>query len=455
MIVMKFGGTSVADCAAISRTIEIIRKRLPERPVVVVSALSKVTDLLYRISDEAKKRDFEEASALLRQLRSRHLTLAEELIRQSESIDKESILEDAQRRVNEICDKLSHFIEAVCALGELSDRSKAVIIGNGEYLSSNIICCAMNARGISTRLMDSRKMIITNADFLKGEPKQDLISIKVNAEVSSHYTDCEAVITQGFVSATEDGEPTVLGRGGSDYTASLIGMAVGAQRIEIWTDVDGVKTADPRKVEGTQSLERISFEEAAEMAHFGAKVLHPMTIEPAVKKNIPIYVLNSINPDGKGTVILQNSFIDDGVKSVSSKENILVINIFSTKMINVAGFLMSVFEIFSRNNVSVDLISTSEANISVTVDASQNVDNVIRELSSFADVYVDRDKAQVSVIGKNLDNVTGILEKTFAPLSDYRIYMISQGASYVNISFVVDRTALDKVVSLLHRSLFG
>lgn len=455
MIVMKFGGTSVADCAAISRTIEIIRKRLPERPVVVVSALSKVTDLLYRISDEAKKRNFEEASALLEQLRSRHLTLAEELISQSESIDKESILEDAQRRVNEICDKLSHFIEAVCALGELSDRSKAVIIGNGEYLSSNIICCAMNARGISTRLMDSRKMIITNADFLKGEPKQDLISIKVNAEVTSHYTDCKAVITQGFVSATEDGEPTVLGRGGSDYTASLIGMAVGAQRIEIWTDVDGVKTADPRKVEGTQSLERISFEEAAEMAHFGAKVLHPMTIEPAVKKNIPIYVLNSINPDGKGTVILQNSFIDDGVKSVSSKENILVINIFSTKMINVAGFLMSVFEIFSRNNVSVDLISTSEANISVTVDASQNVDNVIRELSSFADVYVDRDKAQVSVIGKNLDNVTGILEKTFAPLSDYRIYMISQGASYVNISFVVDRTALDKVVSLLHRSLFG
>lgn len=455
MIVMKFGGTSVADCAAISRTIEIIRKRLPERPVVVVSALSKVTDLLYRISDEAKKRDFEEASALLRQLRSRHLTLAEELISQSESIDKESILEDAQRRVNEICDKLSHFIEAVCELGELSDRSKAVIIGNGEYLSSNIICCAMNARGISTRLMDSRKMIITNADFLKGEPKPDLISIKVNAEVSPHYTDCEAVITQGFVSATEDGEPTVLGRGGSDYTASLIGMAIGAQRIEIWTDVDGVKTADPRKVEGTRSLERISFEEAAEMAHFGAKVLHPMTIEPAVKKNIPIYVLNSINPDCKGTVILQNSFIDDGVKSVSSKENILVINIFSTKMINVAGFLMSVFEIFSRNNVSVDLISTSEANISVTVDASQNVDNVIRELSSFADVYVDRDKAQVSVIGKNLDNVTGILEKTFAPLSDYRIYMISQGASYVNISFVVDRTALDKVVSLLHRSLFG
>lgn len=458
MIVMKFGGTSVADSTAISRTIEIVRGKLAERPIMVVSALSKVTDLLYKIADRAKNRDRNGAAELLAQLRARHITLAEELINtdacSASAQDCRAMLEDAKGRINTICNRLEHFVDAVCELGELSDRSKAVIIGNGEYLSSNVICLAMNARGIRTRLMDSRKMIITDATFLKGEPQTEKISERVNAEVNAEYTDCDAVITQGFVSATEDGEPTVLGRGGSDYTASLIGMAVGAARIEIWTDVDGVKTADPRKVENTKSLERISFEEAAEMAHFGAKVLHPMTIEPAVRKNIPIYVLNSMNPDGKGTVILQNSLISDGVKSVSSKENILVINIFSTKMINVAGFLMSVFEIFSRNKVSVDLISTSEANISVTVDASQNIDKVIEELSAFADVYVDRDKAQVSVIGKNLDNVTGILEKTFAPLHDYKIYMISQGASYVNISFVVDRAAMDTVVSLLHRSLF-
>lgn len=455
---MKFGGTSVADSTAISRTIEIIRKKLAERPVVVVSALSKVTDLLYKISDKAKDRDKSGAYELMAQLRTRHVTLAEELINtdtcNASAQDCASMLEDAKCRIGAICDRLEHFVDAVCELGELSDRSKAVIIGNGEYLSSNVICLAMNARGIRTHLMDSRKMIITDNVFLKGEPRTELTTTKVNAEVNAEYADCDAVITQGFVSATEDGEPTVLGRGGSDYTASLIGMAVGATRIEIWTDVDGVKTADPRKVENTRSLDRISFEEAAEMAHFGAKVLHPMTIEPAVRKNIPIYVLNSMNPEGKGTVILQNSMIEDGVKSVSSKENILVINIFSTKMINVAGFLMNVFEIFSRNKVSVDLISTSEANISVTVDASQNVDKVIEELSAFAEVYVDRDKAQVSVIGKNLDNVTGILEKTFAPLRDYKIYMISQGASYVNISFIVDRSAMDTVVSLLHRSLF-
>lgn len=452
MIVMKFGGTSVADYTAISRTIEIIRNKLGEKPVVVVSALSKVTDLLYKIADSAKLKDKSGAKELLAQLRERHASLAKELIP-----DNQKILTDTLGRVNGICDELEYFVDAVCALGELSDRSKAIIIGNGEYLSSNIICCAMNAKGIRTSLMNSRKMIITDNNFLKGEPQTEEIMNLVSKEVNAAFTaDKDAVITQGFVSATAEGEPTVLGRGGSDYTASLIGMAIDAATIQIWTDVDGVKTADPRKVENTVSLDKISFEEAAEMAHFGAKVLHPMTIEPAVKKNIPIYVLNSLNPAGKGTAILQSNHIDDGVKSVSSKSNILVINIFSTKMINVAGFLMHVFEIFSRNNVSVDLISTSEANISVTVDAgAQNIDKVVEELSGFAEVEVDSNKAQVSVIGKNLDNVNGILEKTFAPLKDYKIYMISQGASYVNISFVVDRAVLDTVVSLIHKNIFG
>ena len=264
----------------------------------------------------------------------------------------------------------------------------------------------------------------------------------------------DAIITQGFVGVTPDGEPTVLGRGGSDYSASLIGMAIDAERIEIWTDVDGVRTADPRKVQNTKYLEKISFEEAAEMAHFGAKVLHPLTIEPAVKKNIPIYVLNSMNPSGKGTAILRNELIEDGVKSVSFKESIKVINIFSTRMINTSGFLRRVFEIFSESKVSVDLISTSEANISVTVDASQNIDPVVRELSEFADVIVDDDKAQVSVIGKNIVRLNGMLKKTFTPLKKCNVYMISQGASFVNISFVVDREELAEVVQDLHDHLF-
>lgn len=446
---MKFGGTSVANSDAVTRVISTVRGRLDEKPVVVVSALSKVTDLLYKISDEAARRNRSGAMELLGQLRSRHLDLAGELMP-----DDPVQCGTAKEKVNEICDALTSFVDAVCAVGELSPRSKAIIISNGEYLSSNVICCTMNASGIRTNYIDARRMIVTDDNYLKGDPDMDAISSRAPGVVLGAYEYADAVITQGFVSATAEGEPTVLGRGGSDYSASLIGMAIDATRIEIWTDVDGVRTADPRRVENTKCLDKISFEEAAEMAHFGAKVLHPLTIEPAVRKNIPIYVLNSMNPEGKGTAILQSSFIEDGVKSVSCKENILVINIFSTKMINTSGFLKKVFAIFSEFKVSVDLISTSEANISVTVDATQDITGVVSALSEFADVYVDSDKSQVSVIGKNIVNLKGLLEQTFAPLRDCKIYMISQGASYVNISFVVDRDTLTDVVRQIHKYLF-
>ena len=449
MIVMKFGGTSVANFEAITRTIFIIGGKLDQKPVVVVSALSKVTDLLYRISDAAVSKDSSLTKELLAELRQRHVSLACELLEQN-PVQKES----AVTRVNAICDELDALANAVCAVGELSDRNKAIIISNGELLSSTIICFAMNAKGIRTNWVDARKMMVTNDAYLKGEPIESEIVKRVPEAIAEAYKGMDAVITQGFIATNLKGEQTVLGRGGSDYSASLIGMSVDAERIEIWTDVDGVRTADPRKVQNTKYLEKISFEEAAEMAHFGAKVLHPLTIEPAVKKNIPIYVLNSMNPSGKGTAILRNEFIEDGVKSVSFKENIRVINIFSMRMINTSGFLRRVFEIFSENKVSVDLISTSEANISVTVDASQKIDAVVSELSEFAEVIVDEDKAQVSVIGKNIVRLNGMLKKTFAPLKRCNVYMISQGASFVNISFVVDREELTEVVQDLHDHLF-
>jgi len=448
MIIMKFGGTSVANFEAITRTIFIIGGKLDQKPVVVVSALSKVTDLLYRISDAAAAGNETETKDLLSQLRQRHVDLAAELLSQS------VLKDEAVANVNSICDSLDSIAMAVCSLGELSDRNKAIIISKGEYLSSTIIAHAMNSKGIRTRWIDARDMMVTNKSYLKAEPDMSAIAERVPGVVLQAYEGVDAVITQGFVGVTKDAEPTVLGRGGSDYSASLIGLAIDAERIEIWTDVDGVRTADPRSVKNTKYLEKISFEEAAEMAHFGAKVLHPLTIEPAVKKNIPIYVLNSMNPSGKGTAILRNELIEDGVKSVSFKENIKVINIFSTRMINTSGFLRRVFEIFSESKVSVDLISTSEANISVTVDAAQNIDSVVAQLSEFADVIVDDDKSQVSVIGKNIVRLNGMLKKTFTPLKKCNVYMISQGASFVNISFVVDREELADVVQDLHDHLF-
>ena len=445
---MKFGGTSVANCEAITRTISIVADRLAQKPVVVVSALSKVTDLLYRITDCAGARDREAADGYIDDLAARHTELAKELLKDSGSCD------EACAKVEEICRELRDFVGAVCSLGELTDRSRARIISRGEWLSSTIICYAMNARGIVTRFVDARRMIVTSDCYMKGEPDMAAIVARVPEIVAEAYSGADAVITQGFIAATAKGETTVLGRGGSDYSASLIGMALDAERIEIWTDVDGVRTADPRIVPDTKSISRISFEEAAEMAHFGAKVLHPMTIEPAVMKNIPVYVLNSMNPAGEGTAILQSDRIEDGVKSVSYKENILLLNIFSTKMINVSGFLQKVFAIFSQYKVSVDLISTSEANISLTMDGNQDIDEVVKALSEFAEVDVDRDKAQISVIGKNIVNLRGLLKQTMASLKDCNVYMISQGASFVNISFVVDRSSMKDAVREVHKYLF-
>ncbi len=448
MIVMKFGGTSVANCEAITRSISIVRGKLQQKPVVVVSALSKVTDLLYKIADATESANLPLASGHIEALRKRHTALCDELMHGNEFCAKAIV------KVDELCDTLQQLVSAACMLGELTPRSKARIIANGELLSSTVIAHAMNSKGIDTAWVDARRMIITNDDYLKGLPQIEQIEQRVPEVIDLAYQGRQTVITQGFVAATPSGETTVLGRGGSDYTASLIGMALNAKAIEIWTDVDGIRTTDPRRVANTKPIERLSFEEAAEMAHFGAKVLHPLTIEPAVRKNIPVFVLNSINPESKGTEILPSEQIEDGIKSISFKENIILLNIFSTGMIEVSGFLSKVFNIFTANNVSVDLISTSEANISMTIDGTQDIRRVVDELSEFAQVKIHTDKAQVSVIGKHVTYQRGLLRWAMTALANIDIHMISQGTSLVNISYVIDRSNLDEVLQELHRYLF-
>ena len=448
MIIMKFGGTSVQNGTAISRVIEIVRARMERKPVVVVSAMSKVTDLLYKICDEAAALRTEAALDHIEVLRSRHLEVATELLCATPFLD------EAHARIEELCSRLETFVRAVCVIGDLSPKSRARIISCGEVLSSTIICHAMNAWGIRTSFIDARKLIITDNQYLKGEPDKAAICERAPGVIAEAFRNADAVITQGFVSASPDGETTVLGRGGSDYTASLLGMAVGAEEVQIWTDVDGVMTADPRVVDHPVTLPEISFEEAAEMAHFGAKVLHPMTIEPAIRLGIPIWVLDSTHPERKGTGIFGKERIPDGIKSVSSKENIQVINIFSTKMIHTSGFLSRVFGVFSDFGISVDMISTSEANISVTVDGSADIGPVVERLSGFAEVTVDRAKAQVSVIGKNLVGSKGIFEALADALADHPVYMISQGSSFINLTVVVDRDACRDVVRQIHRNLF-
>lgn len=454
MIVMKFGGTSVADSEAITRVMSIVNERLDKHPIVVVSALSKVTDTLYKICDFAERGITLEALMLVENIRERHLQLVSELIASNEDMASQ-----ARDKVNSLCDSLKKLVEVICDLGELSDRSRARIISTGEYLSSGVICHALNAYGITTNLLDARKIIITDDNWLKGEPDLKKISEIVPAIVKKAYEriggeDAEVLITQGFVSATEDGRPTVLGRGGSDYSASIIGMAMDADEIEIWTDVDGVHTADPRKVEGTRSLEAISFKEAAEMAHSGAKVLHPSTMEPAVSKDIPIKVLNSRRPEHRGTLILGEDGIPSGVKSVSGKDRIRVVNIFSSRTYNASGFLGKVFSMFSKYHVSMDLITMSEGTVSVTVGEDEDISQMIDELSEFSTVFVETDKAQIAIVGKEMVFAEGVLEKIFKALEGYPVYLVSQGASCNNVSVVVDRANLDGAIARLHKALF-
>jgi len=450
MIIMKFGGTSVRDSGAVERLIRIVSESSPQKTVVVVSALAGVTDTLMKIARLSAKGQVEEAVALSAGLEERHLAMSEELF-----ADDKDLLKEATEMINRFFGKLNEITRVISILEELSDMSMAKILSYGEILSSSIIHKAMLHSGIRCAYADARSFIVTDSRHLKGEPQIDIICTKVPEILNREFANNDVVITQGFISATIDGAGTTLGRGGSDYSAALIGMAANASEIQIWTDVDGVHTTDPRKVEKTRSISVMSFSEAAELSFFGAKVLHPATIQPAIEKNIPVRVLNSMEPHKKGTLILRDDEVNEnGVKAISFKENIIVINVFSMKMLNSFGFLTRLFEVFGKYGTSVDLISTSEVNVSLTVDSDSNLEGIIAEISNFASVSVSRDKSQVSVVGKNLKETKGLGKRIFGAISDYNVTMISQGASDINISFVVNKIDLNAVVGSLHKEFF-
>lgn len=454
-IVMKFGGTSVKDAPAIRRVISLVRSRIQScphtgetvRPVVVVSALAKVTDALYKMATVAAQGDYLGAKGLLDEIAWRHSALIEELLPASD------LRMQANAAVDGIVVYLDRMLQGISFLGELSDKSYASIVSCGELLSSHIIARALNQEGISTLWTDARKFMITDDVYMKGTPLSEELTPRVQQEIVLPSANYQAVITQGFVSANLAGHTTVLGRGGSDYSASLIGMALDAKEIEIWTDVDGILTADPRVVAASRRIPVLSFDEAAELAHFGAKVLHPATIQPAVKKNIPVRVLNSANPACEGTLIVEKPQEGAGPKSISSKENIVVVNIYTARMINTSGFLARTFDLFSQYGLSVDIISTSEANVSLTIDQVPP-QALLDELGTFSTVTVASDKAQVSVVGNRLQDIPGFTEQLFSALGTYNIAMISQGASSINVSLVVDRKYLQEIVQSLHRKIF-
>src|SRR5271165_4599254 len=450
MIVMKFGGTSVEDDAAIRRVADIVLNRVEERPVVVVSALAGVTDSLLAMSRAAALGSVDEALQSLRKLRRRHLTVLNALVEgPAEAV--------AREQVQTLLDCLQDMLRGVAALGELSPRTNDNVLSTGELLSSRIVSTVLKARGIHSELVDSRRCILTDASHTKAVPLFDQTSERLHDQVKPLLQANRIPVMGGFIGATAQGVPTTLGRGGSDFSAAIVGAALNAQRIEIWTDVEGMMTTDPRLCPQAQRINLIGFDETSELAYFGAKVLHPATLIPAVEKRIPVHVLNSRKPSAKGTCIRANAPAGrTPFRAIAAKQGIRVINVRSPRMLLAHGFLRALFEAFERHSCTADLVSTSEVSVSVALDSSRDVSGLLGDLKKLGEVEIENGKAIICLVGKNIRGRAGIAAKVFETVAaaGINIHMISQGASEINISFVVEEQDVPESVKQLHHCFF-
>jgi aspartate kinase len=437
MIVMKFGGTSVESADAIQRVTGIVKSRLARRPIVVVSAMGKTTNRLLKIADLAVSGQRDEALRELMALRDFHL--------------RESGME---RTVDEHFQELSELVKGLAVLGELTPRSVDAISSFGERLSSLIVTNYFQHHGLNAVHLDSRKVIVTDQRHTQAAPLLD----QSYARLSSHIPPIaqqHVVVMGGFIASTQNGVTTTLGRGGSDFTASIVGAGIGAEEIQIWTDVDGMLTADPNVISGARRIKVISFTEAAELAYFGAKVLHPATVMPAIDRNIPVMILNSRRPEVEGTRIQSTTVPSKNVvKSIACKGNVLVLNIRSTRMFMAHGFMRRIFEVFDRHQTSVDMVATSEVSVSLTIDQPERLEAIATELREFSEVSIDPNQAIICIVGENIRHTPGVAARLFNALGGINVRMLSQGASALNLGFVVAGADLTRAVEALHGEFF-
>ena len=448
---MKFGGTSVEDATAMLRTGRIVAGRHAKglSPVVVVSAMSKVTDQLLACAAAASsgRGDREAALDITARLRTRHLETAAELVAGER-------LTALHQDVNRAFDSLDELVRGIAALHELTPRTADLVVSYGERLSSLMVAAAFAERGLPATHVDARDVILTDGHFGKAIPDQPAIEQALETRVLPLIAAGEIPVLGGFIGCF--GEiTTTLGRGGSDYTGALVGGGLHAGAIEIWTDVNGIMTTDPRLCPDALRVKSISFEEAAELAYFGAKVLHPATILPAVQKNIPVWVLNSRNPENEGTVITAVAPpCTNPVKSIAVKKGLTIIDIVASRMLLAHGFLKLVFDAFDKHGCAIDMVSTSEVSISVTVDSREALPAISAELSKLADVKFEGNKALVCLVGEDIRGQSGIAGQLFGAISHINVRMISQGASEINMSFMINEDDVPGAVRALHKHFF-
>jgi aspartate kinase len=447
MIVMKFGGTSVESQEAIALVTRIVQAHESRRPVVVVSAMGKTTNKLLEAATQAASGHRDQALALVDEMRAHHL---------ADGVPVAGpFAAEVDRYIRAHFEWLDELVKGLSVVGELSPRSMDAVASVGERLSSLIMSFAIRAAGMRAQHVDARRVIVTDGGFTQAQPLFDETYELLRQQVRP-IAERGVVVMGGFIGSTRDGHTTTLGRGGSDYSAALVGAGTGAEEIQIWTDVDGMLTADPRIIPGGHRVKNISFAEAAEMAYFGAKVLHPATVAPAIEHNIPVLILNSRRPEVEGTRITSQAVpCRNPVKSISCKRNITVLNITSTRMLMAPGFLRRIFEIFDRYRTSVDMVSTSEVSVSLTLDNRENVDRICSELREFSQVSMEDGQAIVCLVGENIRHTAGIAGRAFQVLRKKNIRMISQGASLLNLGFVVTEHDVKDTVAALHEEFFS
>src|SRR5438067_6560140 len=448
MIVMKFGGTSLEDAAAIRRAGQIIRSRLAQRPVVIVSAMAGVTDQLLAMSQVAGAGEREPALKLARAVRERHYTTAGELL-------GTALFTRFHAELDEDFDALEELLRGIAAVGECTARSSDQVLSFGEVVSSQMMAEAWSVHGLNTRHVNAGQCIVTDASHGKAVPQFDETNANLQRAVAPLLADSAVPVMGGFIASSKNGVPTTIGRGGSDFSAAIVGAGLNAERIEIWTDVDGMKTTDPRLVPGARRIKIIGFDEASELAYFGAKVLHPATLLPAIQKNIPVQVLNSRNPKNEGTRITGRAPRSRNIfKAIAAKKRITIVDVVATRMLMAHGYLKSIFEVFDRHKCPVDMVSTSEVSVSLTVDSNESIPAIAADLKQLADVKYEGRKAIVCLVGENIRGTRGIAAKVFGAIPDMNVRMISQGASEINISFVIEEDDVPHAVQSLHRAFF-
>ena len=451
LVVMKFGGTSVEDPAAIRRTAAIVAGRvaLGKKPIVVVSALAKVTDQLLRAAAASEKGDRAGALDISAKLRLRHRETAAELVKNAAHADE---LFDF---IDQKFDSLDEVLRGLAAILELTPRISDLIVSYGERISSRIVASAFCELGMDAAHVDAREIVITDSQFQKAVPQTALIEARGQAKLLPLTAAGKVHVMGGFIASNEAGITTTLGRGGSDFTGALIGGAISAEAIEIWTDVDGIMTTDPRICPDALRVKVISFEEAAELAYFGAKVLHPATILPAVKKNIPVQVLNSRNATCEGTRITSLApHCKSPFKSIAVKKKLSIIDVVASRMLMTHGYMKDIFTIFDKHKCAVDMVSTSEVSVSLTVDSNDNLPAIAADLGKLADVKYEGKKALVCLVGEDIRGQNGMAAQVFTAVRHINVRMISQGASEINMSFMIDEDDADEAVRSLHAAFF-